>query len=65
VPADPDVKDYATSLVQILSQHQPEIDVAISRIAKNWSLSRMAATDRSVIRLAAGSFCTMRRCPCG
>jgi transcription antitermination factor NusB len=52
-PAEADVKDFAGSLVRILAKHQSEIDAAVSRIAKNWSLSRMAATDRSVIRLAA------------
>ncbi len=52
-PADADIKEFAASLVRILAQHQPEIDAAVSRIAKNWSLQRMAATDRSVIRLAA------------
>lgn len=53
VPAEPDVKDFALSLVHALAEHKAEIDAAVSRIAKNWSLSRMAATDRSVIRLAA------------
>ncbi|MBI4364614.1 MAG: transcription antitermination factor NusB [Candidatus Latescibacteria bacterium] len=53
VPAEPDVKDFALSLVHALAEHQAAIDAAVSRIAKNWSLSRMAATDRSVIRLAA------------
>ena len=52
-PAEADVKSFAASLVRILAEHQAEIDTAVSRIAKNWSLSRMAATDRSVIRLAA------------
>jgi len=51
--ADPETKEFASSLVSTLARHQPEIDSVVSRIAKNWSLSRMAATDRSVIRLAA------------
>ena len=51
--ADPETKEFASSLVSTLALHQPEIDSVVSRIAKNWSLSRMAATDRSVIRLAA------------
>jgi len=51
--ADPDARGYALALVSTLALHQPEIDSVVSRIAKNWSLSRMAATDRSVIRLAA------------
>lgn len=51
--ADPETKEFASSLVSTLALHQLEIDTVVSRIAKNWSLSRMAATDRSVIRLAA------------
>ena len=51
--ADTETKEFASSLVSALALHQPEIDSVVSRIAKNWSLSRMAATDRSVIRLAA------------
>ena len=51
--ADPEARDFAGSLVSTLAQHQSEIDAVVSRIARNWSLSRMAATDRSVIRLAA------------
>ncbi len=51
--ADSETRGFAGSLVSSLALHQPEIDAVVSRIAKNWSLSRMAATDRSVIRLAA------------
>ena len=51
--ADPVTRHFAGALVSTLALHQPEIDAVVSRIAKNWSLSRMAATDRSVIRLAA------------
>jgi len=32
--------------------HREKIDEQISSIAKNWSLKRMAATDRNLIRLA-------------
>jgi len=48
-----DVRLFAESLVQSLSTHVLEIDAAVSRIAVNWPIGRMAATDRSVIRLAA------------
>jgi N utilization substance protein B len=48
-----DVREFAASLVRTLDDHRPEIDATVERIARNWSLSRMAATDRSVIRLAA------------
>ncbi len=51
--ADHDAREFAGALVSTLALHQPEIDAVVSRIAKNWSLARMAATDRSVIRRAA------------
>ena len=49
----PDVEEFARSLIRTLSAHCDEIDATVTRIARNWSLTRMAATDRSVIRLAA------------
>lgn len=48
-----EVRRFAGSLIGSLSRHAEEIDAAVSRIAVNWPLGRMAATDRSVIRLAA------------
>jgi len=48
-----DVKEFAGSLVRTLADHREDIDAAVTRIARNWSLGRMAATDRSIIRLAA------------
>ena len=44
---------FAGELIASLAAHAPEIDATVSRIAKNWPLARMAATDRSVIRVAA------------
>ncbi len=34
-------------------QHREEVDRVLEQIAANWSLKRMAATDRSVLRMAA------------
>ncbi len=48
-----EVKEFAASLVRTLELHREEIDSAVSRIARNWTIGRMAATDRSIIRLAA------------
>jgi N utilization substance protein B len=48
----PDVREFAASLIRSLQSHGAEIDASVSRIARNWPLVRMAATDRSVIRLA-------------
>ena len=47
-----DVREFAASLVRTLGAHQEEVDAAIARVSRNWPLARMAATDRSVLRLA-------------
>jgi N utilization substance protein B len=52
VDPHPDVREFAASLTRSLQAHGAEIDASVSRIARNWPLDRMAATDRSVIRLA-------------
>ena len=51
--ASEDARGFAVELVQSLAAHGDEIDAIVSRITKNWPLVRMAATDRSVIRMAA------------
>lgn len=48
-----ETRRFAAALVGSLARHGEEIDASVSRIAANWPLGRMAATDRSVIRLAA------------
>lgn len=49
----PEVSTFAGELIRTWIAHKAEIDAAVSRISKNWSLERMAVTDRSVIRIAA------------
>ncbi len=36
-----------------MRRNQSELDLLLSRTADNWSLERMAATDRNVLRLGA------------
>ena len=36
-----------------MRQNRPELDERIEQTAANWSLHRMAATDRNVLRLGA------------
>ena len=48
-----DVCEFARTLVETLVAHREDIDEAVSKTARNWPLHRMAATDRSVLRLAA------------
>ncbi len=44
---------FAGSLVDGVRRYRREIDREINRHAEHWSVDRMAATDRNVLRLAA------------
>src|SRR5437764_15262204 len=44
--------DYARILVRGARKHQARIDALITEVAENWELSRMAAIDRNLLRLA-------------
>jgi transcription antitermination protein NusB len=46
-----DMRAFARELVAGVRQNRPELDALVERIAANWSLSRMAATDRNALRL--------------
>ena len=50
-PSD-EIRDFAATLVAELEQHRDDVDAIVSRTAHNWPLRRMAATDRSILRLA-------------
>ena len=50
VPAE--VKEFATSLAGGTTERLKRIDDVITRYADNWELSRMAAVDRNILRLA-------------
>jgi len=45
--------EFARALVAGVRQYRAEIDTRIEATAANWSLRRMAATDRNVLRLGA------------
>ena len=45
--------EFARSLVAGVRRHRQHLDKLIERTAANWSLERMAATDRNVLRLGA------------
>jgi N utilization substance protein B len=44
---------FADTLVDGVRDHQGEIDAILDARSTNWRLSRMAATDRAVLRIAA------------
>tara|TARA_B100000959_G_C14687023_1_gene503097 strand:- start:115 stop:546 length:432 start_codon:yes stop_codon:yes gene_type:complete len=49
---DPEVNQFALSLIQGVIEHRKEIDDQIVKTAKNWDLHRMAIIDRNVLRIA-------------
>ena len=45
--------DFAKSLLAGVRRNRDELDALLSETAENWTLDRMAATDRNVMRLGA------------
>jgi N utilization substance protein B len=43
--------DYTVTLVRGVVEHQSEIDALVAGAAQGWSLERMPAVDRNVLRL--------------
>ena len=48
-----ELAEFSRSLVSGVRRHCREMDKLIEQVAENWSLKRMAATDRNVLRLGA------------
>lgn len=48
-----DMITFARDLVAGVRKNRAEVDATLEGIAVNWSLKRMAATDRNVLRLGA------------
>jgi len=49
---DGPVNDYTVTLVQGVTEHRTRLDEVISTYAQGWTLARMPAVDRNVLRLA-------------
>jgi transcription antitermination protein NusB len=49
--ASPPVSEYAAELVRGVSEHTARIDELISEFAQGWTLDRMPAVDRNVLRI--------------
>ncbi|MDA7880545.1 transcription antitermination factor NusB [Mariniblastus sp.] len=45
--------EFAEDLLAGVRRHREAVDQQLEEIARNWKLSRMAATDRNVLRLGA------------
>ena len=50
---EPELVEFGQRLVAGVRLHRQEIDETLERTAANWSVSRMAVTDRNVLRLGA------------
>ena len=50
---DEELVAFALELLRGTRRHRPELDQRLTARANNWSLSRMAVTDRNILRLAA------------
>lgn len=48
-----DLVEFAQSLISGVRRNREELDGILRKHAANWSLERMAATDRNVLRLGA------------
>lgn len=50
-PDVPPINDYTVALVEGVTEHRERIDELIAEHAEGWSLQRMPAVDRAVLRL--------------
>ena len=46
------VRDFATSILQGVKDHQIDIDQLIQKFAVDWSIARMPVVDRNILRCA-------------
>lgn len=49
----PEMEEFCLSLILGVRRNQGELDALLNDIAENWTVHRMAATDRNVLRLGA------------
>jgi N utilization substance protein B len=48
---DPPVNDYTVEVIRGIAEHQGRIDDLLSTYAQGWTLDRMPAVDRNVLRI--------------
>ena len=56
-------RSYAFTLLQGITDHLGRVDQLISEAASNWRLSRIAATDRNLLRIAVFEMLEMADVP--
>ncbi|MDQ1647170.1 MAG: transcription antitermination protein NusB [Cryptosporangiaceae bacterium] len=50
--SDPPVPEYAVDLVEGVTAHRQRIDELLTTYAEGWTLDRMPAVDRNILRVA-------------
>jgi N utilization substance protein B len=58
-----ETQTYAEELCSILADRASEVDAVVRRHLEHWSLERLGATDRGVLRLATAELLAMRGTP--
>ncbi len=48
---DPPVNDYTVALIRGIEEHQGRIDDLLSTYSQGWTIDRMPAVDRNVLRI--------------
>ena len=51
IGGEPPVNEYTVTLIRGVAEHQARLDELISTYSRGWSLERMPAVDRNVLRL--------------
>lgn len=51
IRAEPPVSDYAAELVRGVQAHREEIDRLLAENSRGWTLDRMPAVDRNILRI--------------
>lgn len=54
---DAEATAYATTLFDLYCGQRPAVDAAIDGRLKNWTLNRLACTDRAILRLGTTELC--------
>jgi len=51
--AEPPIPEYAVTLVEGVQEHRERIDELLSTYSQGWTIERMPAVDRQVLRIGA------------
>ena len=65
VAGEPPLPDYTLSLVEGVAAHQGEIDTALQGAAQGWTVERMPAVDRAILRLGTYEILFVEEVPTG